>query len=403
MAQIETSPEKPLSVHWIADTIAKWIDRLGTVWIEGEITSWSERGGHVYAKIRDLEQDTNMQMTIWRSTVAKLTDRFNVGDRVVAQVKPNVWVKGGSLSLTCFDLRHAGIGNLMAQLEQLRRKLADEGLFAPGLKQRLPFLPQCIGLITGKDSDAEKDVRRNAELRWPAVQFRTIHTRVQGEHTVPEVIDAIAALDADPEVDVIIIARGGGDFLHLLPFSDEALVRAAAAATTPIVSAIGHENDRPILDDVADLRASTPTDAAKRVVPDVAEQLDLVGQLRSRIHRRITEQIVGETRHLDALRSRPVLADPAWIVDRHGEDLMRTAARGEELVHRHIDRAEEGLVVLKHRLTALSPEGTLRRGYAIVERTDATPPSILTTTADAPAGAKLSIRLTDGRIEATVE
>ena len=403
MSPVETSPERPVTVHWMVDTIAKWVDRLGTLWIEGELTSWNARGGHVYAKIRDLEQDTSIQLTIWRSTASRLTEKFAEGDRVVAQVKANVWVKGGSLSLNCTDLRHTGVGNLIAQLEALRRKLADEGLFAPERKRRLPFLPQGIGLITGKDSDAEKDVRRNAELRWPAVRFRTIHTRVQGEHTVPEVIEAIARLDADPDIDVIIIARGGGDFLHLLPFSDEALVRAAAAAATPIVSAIGHENDRPILDDVADLRASTPTDAAKRVVPDVAEQLDLVAQLRRRAERRIVEQIVGETRHLDALRTRPVLADPAWIVDQRGEELVRTVMRGDELIRRRVERAEDEVAVLAHRLAALSPEGTLRRGYAIVERTDLPEPTIITATADAPSGAQLSIRLTDGRIEAIVE
>ncbi|RRJ86426.1 exodeoxyribonuclease VII large subunit [Gulosibacter macacae] len=403
MAANESTPEHPFQVQYIAQAIHDWVARLGSVWVEGELTSFDVRGGHAYGKLRDLEADVNLSIVVWRSVRERLQDKFAKGDRVIVYAKPDVWVKGGTLSLQVTDMRHAGIGNLLAELEKLRRKLADEGLFADARKVPLPFLPQCIGLITGKDSDAEKDVRRNAELRWPAVRFRTIHTRVQGENTVPEVIAALRELDADPEVDVIIIARGGGDFLHLLPFSDEQLVRAAAEVVTPLVSAIGHEADRPLLDEVADLRASTPTDAAKRVVPDVAEQLDLVTQYRARIRRRVTDQVTFETRQLEALRSRPSLAQPSWIIDRHGEELMRLALRGEELARRSIDRAEDATKSLQQRLVALSPEGTLRRGYAIVERTDLAEPQVITETAAAPAGAHLRIRFTDGRIEATVE
>ena len=392
-----------MQVSQVSEGIRGWLAKLGEVWVEGELTSYQIRGGHAYAKLRDLNEDVSLPLVIWRSTLAKFTEQFQQGDRVVIYGKVDFWMKGGSLSLQVLRMRHAGIGNLLEQLRLLGEKLAKEGLFNADRKQPLPFLPQCIGLITGKDSDAEKDVRRNAELRWPAVRFRTIHTRVQGEGTAEQVIDAIAELDADPEVDVIIIARGGGDFQHLLPFSDEGLVRAAAAARTPIVSAIGHENDRPLLDEVADLRASTPTDAAKRVVPDVAEQLDLVSQLQARLRRRVTEQVVAETRHLDALRSRPVLAQPGWIVDRHGEELMRLASRGEELVRRQLDHAQHQLQSLTQRLSALSPEGTLRRGYAIVERVSGASTGIVTETGQVSPGESLSIRVTDGRIEATVE
>ena len=400
---IQPTAEQPMQVREVSEGIKGWLDKLGTVWVEGELTSYQIRGGHAYAKLRDLNEDVSLSLVVWRSTLAKLTEQFQQGDRVVVFGKIDFWVKGGTLSLQVMNMRHAGLGNLLEQLRKLAEKLAAEGLFAAERKQPLPFLPQCIGLITGKDSDAEKDVRRNAELRWPAVHFRTIHTRVQGEGTAEQVIAALETLDADPEVDVIIIARGGGDFMHLLPFSDEALVRAAAAARTPIVSAIGHENDRPLLDEVADLRASTPTDAAKRVVPDTAEQLDLVTQLRARLRRRVTEQVVNETRQLAALRSRPVLAEPSWIVDRHGEELMRLAARGEELVRRQVDDAERDLASLTQRLSALSPEGTLRRGYAIVERQRSDESAIVTNTEQVRAGDALSIRVTDGRVEATVE
>src|SRR3954469_18002957 len=275
--------DAPWPVATLSSKIRGWIERLGTAWVEGEITQWGISGGNVYGKLKDLNEDATISFTIWSSVKARIPADLKQGDRVIAAVKPNFWVKGGTLTMQVYDMRHVGLGDLLERLERLRAQLAAEGLFALDRKRRLPFLPHRIGLITGKDSDAEKDVLRNAQLRWPHVEFRIIHAAVQGDRTVTEVTAAIRTLDADPEVDVIIVARGGGDFQNLLGFSDETLVRAAAAAATPIVSAIGHEADRPLLDEVADLRASTPTDAAKRVVPDVAEELVRVQQARARI------------------------------------------------------------------------------------------------------------------------
>lgn len=398
-----SSPEQPFQVSFISQSVREWISRLGAAWIEGELTSFDIRGGHAYAKLRDLNEDATVSLTMWRSVRERINGDFKKGDRVIVNAKPDFWVKGGTLSFQVYDMRQAGVGNLLEQLERLRRKLTEEGLFAPELKKPLPFLPQKIGLITGRDSDAEKDVRRNSELRWPAVEFRTIHTRVQGDNTVPEVIAALQALDADPEVDVIIIARGGGDFLHLLPFSDEALVRAAASARTPIVSAIGHEADRPLLDEVADLRASTPTDAAKRVVPDVAEQLNLVEQARARMRRNVTEKVRVESQYFESLITRPAIANPVWIVDQRGEELMRLAARGVELIDRRLEYAADATNGLRLRLNSLSPLGTLQRGYAIVEQRDEHGASVVTATNQVSPNTKLSIRVTDGRIEATVE
>lgn len=306
----KSTPDAPWPVSVVSELVRDWIARLGSVWIEGELTGWSIRGGHAYGKIKDLDADATLSVTAWRSVVQRLDGEFKQGDRVIASVKPDFWVKGGTLSMQVSDLRHVGLGDLLERLERLRKQLAAEGLFADARKKPLPFLPGTIGLITGRESDAEKDVRRNSELRWPAVQFRTIHTSVQGERTVAEVSAALRELDADPEVDVIIVARGGGDFQHLLPFSDESLVRLVSELTTPVVSAIGHEADRPILDDVADLRASTPTDAAKRVVPDVAEELAGVQQARSRILQRIVDRVRSESNALESLVSRPALANP---------------------------------------------------------------------------------------------
>lgn len=362
-----TSPDRPWRVAELAEIMGGYIGKLGSVWIEGEITQWGASGGNVYGKLKDVEDDITISFNIWSSTRAKLTKPFAQGDRVIVRVKPNYWIKGGTLSFVVSEIRKAGIGELLEKIEQLRRTLAAEGLFAEERKQPLPFLPKLIGLITGKDSDAEKDVLRNAQLRWPEVQFRIHYASVQGERTVPEVMAALAALDADPEVDIIIIARGGGDFQNLLGFSDERLVRAAAAAATPIVSAIGHEADRPILDEVADLRASTPTDAAKRVVPDIAEELLKIRTAKNTLRLSLNNLLVREIERIELLRSRPALADPSWIIDQRADDLQRLKDRSFELTQRRVERAQSELREITAALRSLSPQSTLARGYAIVQ------------------------------------
>jgi len=317
---------------------------------------------------------------------------------VVALVKPDYWLRGGTLSMVASELRHAGLGDLLAQLERLRRTLAEEGLFDASRKKPLPFLPRCIGLVTGRDSDAEKDVLRNAQLRWPQVAFRVRHAAVQGVNAAREVAAGIRELDADPEVDVIIVARGGGDFQNLLVFSDEQLVRTAAACETPLVSAIGHEADSPLLDLVADLRASTPTDAAKRVVPDVAEQLALVAQSRSRIATRVAALVNGEIDRLGDIRSRPVLADPGVMVQSRAEDLIRVVDRGSHLMQLRVEREDTAVHRLAAELRALSPQRTLDRGYAVVR--DAAG-AIVRDADRVEAGTELDIRVANGEISAT--
>ncbi|MBN9149825.1 MAG: exodeoxyribonuclease VII large subunit [Micrococcales bacterium] len=392
--------DAPWPVSVLADKLKGWIDRLGTAWVEGEITQWGVSGGNVYGKLKDLEAEATIGFTIWSSVKSKLPDDLKQGDRVVALLKPNYWVKGGTLSMQVFEMRHTGMGDLLERLEKLRQKLKAEGLFDADRKKPLPFLPRCIGLVTGKDSDAEKDVLRNAQLRWPSVEFRVEHAAVQGERAVGEVIAALAKLDADPHVDVIIVARGGGDFQNLLVFSDEALVRAAAACATPLVSAIGHEADRPLLDDVADLRASTPTDAAKRVVPDVAEELSRVQQARVRIGTRMTGLLSTEIDRIGQLRSRPVLAASSWIVDVRSEELTRWVARGAELVDRSIERARTSVAELTGQLRALSPQRTLDRGYAIAQLPGG---AVLRRSADAIPGSPLLLTLADGTVGTTVD
>ncbi|GAA1323943.1 exodeoxyribonuclease VII large subunit [Leucobacter albus] len=397
-ADAPATRESPWPVALMSEKVAGWIDRLGQVWVEGEVTQWQVRGGHVYGKLRDLTQDATVSFTVWRSVAQRLTADFKQGDRVIALVKPNFWVKGGSLTMQVFDLSHVGLGELLERLERLRRQLQTEGLFDEGRKQRLPFLPGKIGLVTGRDSDAEKDVVRNATLRWPGVQFKIHYAAVQGDRAASEVTAGIRALDADPEVDVIIVARGGGDFQNLLPFSDEAVVRAAAEANTPVVSAIGHEADRPLLDEVADLRASTPTDAAKRVVPDVGEELAGIDQARSRMSSRVSQLFSYEADRISQLRQRPVLASPERIVDDRAEELVRWVTRGAELADRAIVDRASSLAETRAHLRALSPQATLERGYAIVQLPTG---EVLREPADAPSGTSLRVSVVGGRVGAT--
>jgi exodeoxyribonuclease VII large subunit len=292
------------------------------------------------------------------------------GARIVINARPDFNASRGSFALTAVEIKAVGIGELLARLERLRRELAAEGLFSAERKRQLPFLPRVIGLICGRDSAAQRDVQENAARRWPAVQFRVEQVAVQGVYAVAEVTDALHRLDADAEVDVIIIARGGGSIEDLLPFSDESLVRAVAACRTPVVSAIGHEQDTPLLDYVADLRASTPTDAAKRVVPDVAEQFALIRQLRDRARRCVTGWLDRETSWLESVRSRPALADPVREIERQGEQVEALRQRTRMCLNGSLNRAGDDLSHIKARLLALSPASTLRRGYAIVQRTD---------------------------------
>lgn len=392
--------EAPWPVGELSQKIKGYIDRLGSVWVEGEITQWGVSGGNVYGKLKDLTVDATVSFTAWSSVRAKLPEGLGQGDRVVALVKANWWVKGGSLTMQVFEMRRVGLGDLLERLERLKQKLRSEGLFDPARKRPLPFLPQCIGLVTGADSDAEKDVLRNAQLRWPGVRFRVHHSAVQGDRAVGELVAGIRALDADPEVDVIIVARGGGDFQNLLPFSDEAVVRAAAACETPLVSAIGHENDRPLLDEVADLRASTPTDAAKRVVPDVSDELAKVQQVRSRMLTRVTATIAAEVDRVAQIRSRPALASSAWIVDQRADELTRLVARGVELTTRGLERAHLDLVERRGQLRALSPQRTLDRGYAIVQSADGT---VLRSPRGVAAGDRLRLTLAAGRLAARAD
>ena len=397
---IETSPEHPAPVRQITQAIGQWIDRLGPVWVEGQVTQISRRGGMntVFLTLRDKLADISVPVTCNRGVIDSLPTPLVEGAHIVCHAKPSFYPNRGTLSLNVREIRLVGEGELLARLERRRQLLAAEGLFAEELKRRLPFLPRAVGLVTAQNSAAERDVLEHAHRRWPGVQVTVRYAAMQGMNAAREVIEAVQSLDRDPEVDVIVIARGGGSVEDLLPFSDEGLVRAVHAVTTPVVSAIGHEPDSPILDLVADVRASTPTDAAKRVVPDVAEEAQRVLQARERGRMAIRALVDRELAQLTALRSRPSLADPrSGLTERMAEvDAFRERAR-RSFGHR-LDRGADDLVHQLARIRALSPLATLRRGYAVLSDADG---QALSSVATVEPGQDIHIRVGDGRIGAT--
>jgi exodeoxyribonuclease VII large subunit len=395
---LKTSPESPVPVRTVLQLVGGWIARLGRVWVEGQITDLNRRGGATYFTLRDPVANVSVRVVCPRAASEAAGAALVDGARVVVHARPDFYVNRGSFALAGHEIRALGVGELLARLERLRKILAAEGLFAPERKRRLPFLPHRIGLICGRDSAAERDVLAGARRRWPAVRFTVENAAVQGPYAVAEVIDALRRLDSDPAVDVIVIARGGGSLEDLLPFSDEALVRAVAAARTPVVSAIGHEQDAPLLDHVADLRASTPTDAARKTVPDVREQLETVRQLRDRGRRCLSGRLEREFAWLSDLRSRPALADPVREIERRHEQVLTARDRLRRCLDTALERAADNLTHTRARLIALSPAATLRRGYAIVQRPDG---SVLRAVGEVHAGEELLIRLADGRVGAT--
>jgi exodeoxyribonuclease VII large subunit len=398
---LQSSAEQPIPVRTVSEAVAGWIARLGAVWVEGQIAQVSRRPGSqmVYLTLRDPSADVSVQVTTFRRVFDVVVPPLTEGARVVVHGKPDFYVPRGTFSIRAEEIRQVGLGELLARLEMLKQKLGAEGLFDPRRKKPLPFLPHGVGLITGRASAAERDVLENARRRWPGVRFRVINTDVQGVKAVPQILPALAELDADPEVDVIIIARGGGSVEDLLPFSDEALLRAVAECATPVVSAIGHEPDSPLLDLVADFRASTPTDAAKRVVPDVAEEMDRVAELRRTAWRSVMRLLEREGQGLAGFRQRPVLANPSSMIEGRQGDLDELVRRSRWSLRHRLDRAGDDLEHTLARVRALSPAKTLERGYAIVLGPDG---HALRSADQVAAGDELDVRVAAGRLTAVV-
>lgn len=385
-----SSAETPWTVAQLGATLKEFIDRLGFIWIEGEVAKVSFTTS-MFASLKDLKAEAAVEIHAWN--LEKIDTSIKQGDRVVALVKPVFWPKNGKLTMQVYEMRKVGLGELLERIEKLRSLMAAEGLTQN--KQPLPFLPNCIGLITGKDSDAEKDVLQNARLRWPEVQFKVVHTLVQGDKAAAQIVAAIQQLDADSAVDVIVVARGGGAFLDLLVFSDESVVRAAAATTKPIVSAIGHENDRPVLDDVADLRASTPTDAAKRVVPDVAEERRQLSLLLNRIHQRLNNQVESGIQFLSQIISRPILANPYTFIEQRQQDVAQNIIKSRNSFGNLLALEGRTLEHLKNQVRSLSPQSTLDRGYSVVRDSSG---QVVTDASKVAGGTTLRVKVSKGEI-----
>lgn len=395
----ETSSEAPATVRTVSEAIKEYVDRLGPIWIEGEISELNERSGMMaFMRLRDPSVDMSISVMCHKSVIAAVKPLPD-NARIVMYAKPSWYTKNGSLSFSAREIRQVGVGELLARLEALKNQLAVEGLFNSDRKVALPLLPKVIGLICGRNTDAEKDVVENAKRRWPSVQFEIREVTVQGAAAVSEVSEALRELEANKDVEVIIITRGGGSFEDLLPFSDEGLVRLAAACETPIVSAIGHEKDSPLLDLVADYRASTPTDAAKRVVPDISEEIAMIEAMRDRARRTLINRLDLEATRITNFRNRPVMKDPHVLITTRAEIIAGLRDRSNRSFGASLKLAKEELKQVKARVRALSPQSTLDRGYSVVQLADG---QIVTDPKKLTAGDELRLRLAKGETKATV-
>ena len=395
-----SSEQTPWSVASFTNTLKDWITRLGNVWVEGQISQISPKKDVFFGELRDLVADKGFSIHSRRPDVLAAVSELSAGDRVVALVHPDFWERSGKTSMDVLAIRKVGLGELLERIERLRQQLIKEGLTLAERKQPLPFLPNLIGLITGANSDAEKDVLQNTKARWPEVRFKVQHTPVQGDKAAPEIIKAIELLDADPEVDVIVLARGGGSFQDLLVFSDEKVVRAVANCKTPIVSAIGHENDRPLTDEVADVRASTPTDAAKLIVPDVIEERKKIAQALERISLRVVGFVQNQIELILGIRSRPILANPFTLVDERALQISQLEQNLSSQIGNALEKQQLLITGLRGAVRALSPQLTLDRGYAVVRDLDG---HVLTEPKQAKTGQKLKITLSRGDLGATAD
>ena len=378
LVALENSPDAPIPVRTVSQKISEWVNRLGMVWLEGQITQISRRPGMrtAWVTLRDVEVDMSLTIVTDVAILDRVKPGVTDGQRVIVQARPEFYTGRGQLQMRAREFRTVGRGALLEELERLRALFAAEGLFAPDRKRPLPFLPRRIGLICGRASAAMQDVLVNTRGRWPSIAFEVREVAVQGASAVAEVVEALDELNAIGDVDVIVLARGGGSVEDLLPFSNERLVRAVVASRAPVVSAIGHEQDAPLVDFVADLRASTPTDAAKRIVPDLDEQWDIVTGLRIRGRTAVTRRIDTEFQRVQTALHR-----------------MRTSIR-----HR-VDVERRSIDHLVSQVRTLSPLATLQRGYAVVQSVDTG--RLIRDADEVGLGEHLRVRVATGRF--TVE
>ena len=397
----DTTRDNPWPLSRLTQNIKIYVDRMSALWVEGQVVQYNPRPGSrmAFFTLRDTESDTSMTVTAFPNVITAIGAGFEEGVKVVARVKPVFWERSGSLNLQAAEVHLQGLGDLLAQIERLRQRLAAEGLFETDRKKPLPFLPRVIGLVCGRNAKAKDDVIVNASARWPGARFEVREVAVQGQYAVREVTQAIADLDSLPQVDVIVVARGGGSVEDLLPFSDEALVRAAAQTSTPLVSAIGHEGDAPLLDYVADYRASTPTDAARRIVPDLVQELDGLARAREGMRSAIQRRLDQERYNLDLLVSRPIFLAPAATLEPHRTFIDSALTSLRTQVERRLSSERQNILQASATLQALSPQATLERGYSMLRLPSG---ELVRDASQVPKGTLVEGILAQGRLVAQV-
>ena len=397
----DTTRDNPWRLSRLTQNIKIYVDRMSPLWVEGQVVQYNPRPGSrmAFFTLRDTESDTSMTVTAFPNVITAIGAGFEEGVKVVARVKPVFWERSGSLNLQAAEVHLQGLGDLLAQIERLRQRLAAEGLFDTDRKKPLPFLPRVIGLVCGRNAKAKDDVIVNASARWPGARFEVREVAVQGQYAVREVTQAIAELDSLPQVDIIVVARGGGSVEDLLPFSDEALVRAAAQTSTPLVSAIGHEGDAPLLDYVADYRASTPTDAARRIVPDLVQELDGLARAREGMRSAIQRRLAQERYNLDLLVSRPIFLAPAATLEPHRTFIDSALTSLRTQVERRLSSERQSILQASATLQALSPQATLERGYSMLRLPSG---ELVRDTSQVPKGTLVEGILAQGRLVAQV-
>lgn len=396
----DTTPENPWPVSLLSQHFHDAVERWPAAWIEGQIIEINaRRTGTVYLTLRDSFQEVSIS-ALGFGAFAQKARAFQQGDRVVMHGQADLWVKSTRLSFRADDIRRIGSGGIKEQIDELRKKLKGEGLFDESNKVPIPEFPTTIGIVCGPGARAEGDIITNVNLRWPIVHFAVKYAHVQGPQCPTEVVQAIQELDADPAVDVIIVARGGGSFEDLIGFSDERVVRATAACVTPIISAVGHEDDWTLIDLAADMRASTPTDAAKRVVPDVREQQQLVASAIGTMSMRMRAMVDNESRLIEGYVNRPSLTHPQTMVESHERDIADAVRAMRIGLTRIVDDAQMHVEKLKATLTALSPQSTLDRGYAVLQNASG---HVVDDAGDVHVGDELTITLRHGTVVAQAQ
>ena len=403
MSKVEPLPYEDRTVYSVGAFnrgVEQWLTRLPTVWVEGEVTELrrNARWASVFLTLKDPSDGSSVGVTMARGQFDALRLDLTDGERVHVFGRPELFARRGDFRLRALSIERFGVGAHLAALERLKAKLAVEGLFALERKRPLPLLPRRIGVVTGNDAAAKRDVITTIQNRFPPADIVVVETYVQGPRAALEIVAALAALGELPGVDVIVLTRGGGSFEDLLPFSDERVVRAVAECTVPIVSAVGHEQDTPLCDLAADVRASTPTMAGKLVVPELTVLLATLERSRESLarcaHRTLERDAQRLGRAVERLR-----AAPRALLEREGRRADRAHERLQRAPALAVERKRAALEATAGKLVALSPRGTLERGYAIVRAGSA----IVRSSTEVEPDTHVDVQLAEGGFGASVE